>query len=178
MANFYTDSHGERWGVMIQEKHMSCGPAAVAMTDVYYTSSIVADLESKVRALSKNYPGGFTEDGGTNVKNLVNVRRTEGIKTYDAIYVPGTGAWNYIYAYAKDTTPVIVHISWTPGGGHFAVCIQVYKSDQHCIFLDPWYGLVEFAGSMLPSYTVADPTGTFGPVANGILSGWIIVTRR
>ena len=178
MANFYTDSHGERWGVMIQEKHMSCGPASVAMTDVYYTSSIVADLESKVRDLSKKNPGGFTEDGGTNVKNLVNVLRAEGIKTYDALYAPGTSVWNYIYAYAKDTTPVIVHISWTPGGGHFAVCIQVYKNDQHCIFLDPWYGLVEFAGSALPSYTVTDPTGTFGAAANGNLSGWIIVTKR
>ncbi len=178
MANFYSDSHGERWGVMIQEKTRSCGPAAVAMTEVYYKSSIVANLEAQVRKLSQKYPGRFTEDGGTNVKNLVYVLREEGIKAYDAVDAKPGGVWAYLYKYAKDSTPVIVHISWTPGGGHFAVCAYVYKKDQKCIFLDPWYGLVELAGSQLPKYTIGDPSGPFGVFAEGRLSGWIIVTRR
>ena len=36
-------------------------------------------------------------------------------------------------------------------GAHAALCVYVYKSDQRCIFLDPGYGLVEVAGSQLPS---------------------------
>lgn len=31
MANFYTDSHNERWGVMMQQKKVSCGLACAAM---------------------------------------------------------------------------------------------------------------------------------------------------
>jgi len=178
MANFYSDSHGERWGVLIQEKTMSCGPAAVAMTEVYYKSGIVANLEARVRKLSQKYPDGFTEEGGTNVTNLVSVLRSEGIKSYDALYAQPGGVWPYLHAYANDNTPVIVHISWTPGAGHFAVCACVYKKDQRCIFLDPWYGLVEIGGSSLPTYTVGDSTGSFPAVANGRLSGWIIVTKR
>ncbi len=165
---------------MMQEKSMSCGPACVAMTKVYYTSSITANLEVEVRRISQNYPGAFTEIGGTSLKNLVSVLRAEGVKTYDAIHVGRI--WDYLYTYAKDNTPVIVHIQWpgtvaAPGGAHVCVCIYVYKTEQKCIFLDPWYGLVELAGSQLPSYTVGDPTGTFGSVAQGTLSGWIIVTR-
>jgi Peptidase C39 family len=177
MANFYSDSHGERWGVMIQEKTMSCGPASVAMTEVYYKSGIVADLESRVRKLSQKYPGRFTEEQGTNVKNLVYVLRDEGIKCYDALCADAAAVWSYLYAYAKDNTPVIVHISWG-NGGHFAICPYVYKNDWRCIFLDPWYGLVEIGGAQLPKYVVGDPTGTFAPVAKGQLSGWIIITKR
>ncbi len=177
MANFYSDSHGERWGVMIQEKNMSCGPACVAMTEVYYKSSVTANLEARVRGLSQKYPGKFIETGGTGVTNLVSVLREEGIKTYDALHVDPTRVWAYLYQYAKDSTPIIVHIAWNVGA-HFSICVNVYKTDQRCIFLDPWYGLVEFAGSQIPKYTVADSTGTFAPVANGNFSGWIIVTRR
>ncbi|PNG25574.1 papain-like cysteine protease family protein [Methylocella silvestris] len=176
MANFYSDSHGERWGVMIQEKNQSCGPASVAMTKVYYTSSITGGLEAEARKLSQNYPDNFTEAKGTgDIKNLVSVLRAEGVKTYDALFVQNV--WAYLYAYARDNTPVLCHVRWKVGG-HFIVCVQVYKTDQKCVFLDPWYGLVEISGAKLPTYTVQDSTGTFEPVATGALSGWIIVTKR
>lgn len=154
---------------------MSCGPASVAMTEVYYTSRIRADLELRMRELSQKYPGKFTEIGGTGMGNLVNILREEGIKTYDLIYAKDI--WAYIYAYAKDNTPLILHVQWA-NGAHFIVCPCVYKADQKVIFLDPWYGLVELAGSSLPDYVGGDPTGTFGPVAKGKLSGWIIITKR
>jgi hypothetical protein len=179
LANFYSDSHGERWGVMIQEKNQSCGPASVAMTKVYYTSSISAELEAEARQLSQNYPDYFTESNGTgSIKNLASVLRAEGVKTYDALFVKNV--WAYLYAHANDNTPVLCHIRWPKGGhkgGHFNVCVQVYKTDQRCIFLDPWYGLVEIAGSNLPKYTVQDSAGAFEPVAVGELSGWNIVTK-
>src|ERR1700731_176802 len=80
-----------------------------------------------------------------------------------------------ILPYVNDNTPVIVQISWMGGGGHFAVCAYVYKTDQRCIFLDPWYGLVERAGSTLPAYTIGTPE--FGTTP-GKLNGWILVTRQ
>jgi hypothetical protein len=160
---------------MIQEKHMSCGPACVAMAKVYYTSSITANLEAETRRLSQYFPGGFTESDGTDIKNLAEVLRREGVATYDACYV--ANVWTYLYAYAKDSTQMIVHVKWT-SGAHFSLCPQVYKADQRCVFLDPWYGLVEIPGPALPSYTVQDPTGNFPAVAAGTLSGWILVTKR
>ena len=176
MANFYSDNHGERWGVMIQEKNQSCGPASVAMTKVYYTSKISAGLEAEARRLSQNYPDNFTESKGTgSINNLASVLRAEGVKTYDALYVKDV--WSYIYAYARDNTPILCHVRWAVGG-HFVVCVKAYRDDQTCIFLEPWYGLVQIAGSKLPTYTVQDSTGTFDPVKTGILSGWIIVTKR
>ena len=174
MANFYSDSHGERWGVLIQQKTTSCGPASVAMTEVYYKSAITADMEGLVRSLSQKMPVRFTDNWQ---KNLVSVLRERGVKTYDALGAQPGAVWSYLYAYAKDNTPVIVHIDWGDGTSHAAVCVQVYKKDQKCIFLDPWYGLVEFAGSQLPNYTIGDPSGPF-PGPQGRLSGWIIVTHR
>jgi hypothetical protein len=175
MANFYTDLHGQGWGVMMQEKQMSCGPASVAMTKVYYTSSITADLEAETRRISQSFPGGFNDVTGSNISNLVQVLRQEGVQTYDEVCAPSV--WSYIYNYASSNTPLIAHIAWQGGGGHFVVCANVYKDDQLCIFLDPFYGLVQIVGSQLPNYVVQDPTGNFGPVATGSLSGWIAVTH-
>lgn len=176
MANFYSDSHGERWGVMMQEKSTSCGPASVAMTEVYYKSGITADLEARVRQLSQQYAGNWTQEGGTSVSNLADVLRAERIQCYNAFNAQPGGVWSYLYQYAKDSSPVIVHIQWNKGA-HFAVCANVYKNDQKVIFLDPWYGLVELPGSQLPNYWVGDPSGPFGVYAAGTLSGWIVVTK-
>lgn len=161
---------------MIQEKNQSCGPASVAMTKVYYTSSVSASLEAEARRLSQNYSDNFTESKGTgSIKNLASVLRAEGVETYDALFVQNV--WAYLYAYARDDTPVLCHVRWAVGG-HFVVCAHVYRSDQTCVFLDPWYGLVQISGSKLPTYTVQDSTGTFAPAAVGALSGWIVVTKR
>jgi len=177
MANFYKDSAGYSWGVMMQEKTTSCGPASVAMTEVYYKSNAVANLESQVRALSNQYPGYWKASSGTDMSNLVYVLRARGIKCYDVFNSGPCSVWNYIYKYANDNTPVIVHINWGTGS-HFAPCVYVYKKTLRCIFLDPWYGLVEVFGPDLPQYMVVDPTGNFPPVAKGSLSGYMIITKR
>ena len=176
MANFYTDSHGIHWGVMIQEKTTSCGPASVAMTEVYYKSSIVANLEAQVRTLSQRYPGRWQASVGTAVTNLVDVLRHEGVKCYDGVCLQPNAVWAYLYKYARESTPVIVHIAWAKGA-HFAVCSWVYN-DWTCVFLDPWYGLVEINGANLPYYYVGDPTSNFPPVAYGQLTGWCVITKR
>jgi hypothetical protein len=51
MANFYSDSHGERWGVMMQEKSVSCGLACAVMAEVYIKSQIQASMEAIFREI-------------------------------------------------------------------------------------------------------------------------------
>ena len=172
MAEFYSDSHGERWGVMKQERQYSCGPACAAMTEVYYKQSIVANLEGRIRALSQKYPGRFRDGAGTSMDNLVDVLREEGVKTWNVVRTDRV--WAYLYKYANDDTPVIVEINWDTGAKHLVVCPYVYKSDQHCIFLDPGYGLVELPGPSLPAYGFAP--GKQWRV--GALSGQLIITHR
>jgi hypothetical protein len=146
------------------------------MTKVYYTSSITADLEAETRRISQSFPGGYNEATGTSFSNLVDVLRQEGVSTYDAVWAPNN-VWSYIYSYASPNTPMPVRVAWNGGGGHCAVCINVYKDDQLCIFLDPFYGLVQIVGSRLPNYVIQDPTGNFAPVAIGSLPGEIAVTH-
>ncbi len=176
MANFYKDSHGVSWGVMMQEKHMSCGPACVAMTEVYSKSHVEEGMEATARAISQRYEGRFEEDTGSTLPNLASILRERGVPCYDAGYFGGGAVWSYLYAYAKEATPAICHVSWAKGG-HFIVCIHVYKDDHRCVFLDPFYGVVEVVGEKLPTYVVQDPTGEFPPVAIGKLSGWVLVTK-
>src|SRR4051794_2769586 len=64
MANFYNDSHGERWGVMIQQKKVSCGLACSAMAEVYMKSQVVENMEATFRAMSQKFPENFKEDRG------------------------------------------------------------------------------------------------------------------
>ena len=150
MANFYSDSHGERWGVMIQQKKMSCGLACAAMAEVYMKSQVVENMEAIFRAISQRFYGNFTEADGTSMDNVVEVLRYRGIHCYNNYDYGAGGVWPYLYYYAKDISPVIAYISWGKGNGaHATLCVYVYKSDQKCIFLDPGYGLVELRGSQL-----------------------------
>jgi hypothetical protein len=83
MANFYSDSHGERWGVMMQEKSVSCGLACAAMAEVYIKSQIQASMEAIFREISQKFPGNFKEDRGASMDNIVDVLRSRGIHCYD-----------------------------------------------------------------------------------------------
>jgi hypothetical protein len=180
IVNFYSDSHGERWGVMMQLKKMSCGLACAAMAEVYMKSQVKESMEATFRSISQKFPGNFQEDSGTSMDNVVDVLRYRGIHCYDNHDYGAGGVWPYLYTYAKDASPVIVYISWGKGNGaHATLCVHVYKEDQKCIFLDPGYGLVELAGSQLPAYTVNDNTGIYNGavIARGTLTGPMIITR-
>jgi hypothetical protein len=154
------------------------------MTEVYYKSDVpYSNLEARVRRLSQKYPGAWKEGGSMNVVNVVSVLQEEGVKCYAAQRVQPAAVWSYLYRYANDDTPVIVSVRWDDGIVHGIVCVYVYKKDQHCIFLDPTYGLVEIPGPKLPRYTVENPillNADDTPVIDneGQLSGWVIVTRR
>ena len=177
MANFYSDSHGERWGVMMQEKRMSCGLACAAMTEVYIRSQVTANMEATFRQISQKFPGNFQEDDGTSMDNVAKVLRYRGINCYNSYDYGAGGVWPYLYNYAKDATPVVVHISWGKGrGAHCAVCVYVYKSDQKCIFLDPFYGLVELGAYELPGYNVRSAFDG-AVLVHGRLPGTMIITK-
>lgn len=167
-AEFYRDSKGNLQYVLKQEHATTCGPASVAMVESAYKRMCMIDPEIRARQISQKYPGAWQPATGTQVTNLPYVLNEEGVKAYGAVDAKPSGVWSYISYYARELTPVIVHISWTPSGGHFAVCKQIYP-DGTVIFLDPWYGLVEVRSNNLPSY---NPPG-----ATGQLSGWIVVTH-
>lgn len=181
MANFYTDSHGEHWGVMMQQRQTSCGLACAAMAEVYIKSQVQANMEAVFRDLSQRFPENFKEDyEGASMDNIVDVLRNRGIHCYDNHDYGSGGVWPYLYAYAKETSPVITYISWGKGlGAHATLCVCVYQSDQKCVFLDPAYGLVELTGSQLPAYTVAANVGggTVAVIARGLLTGPLIITK-
>ena len=59
MAEFYGDSHGERWGVMMQQRKTSCGLACAAMAEVYMKSQVAANMEAIFRAISQKFPENF-----------------------------------------------------------------------------------------------------------------------
>jgi hypothetical protein len=64
---------------------------------------------------------------------------------------------------------VIAHVEWggTSAMGHFVVC-PIADTDDTFVFYDPWYGIIEIAGSSLPKYRVSDSTG--------ILTSWLVMT--
>jgi hypothetical protein len=165
VAKFFNDSKGRTHYVLMQEKTMSCGPASVAMVESYYKKMCMIDPEGRARQISQNYPGKFTEAGGTQVDNLSYVLNAEGIKAYAAVKV--SAIFNYLWFYVRERTSVIAHIGWTAGGGHFSIC-RIVDPDGTCVFLDPYYGVVEVARANLPTYS---PQGS-----SGQLSGWIVVT--
>jgi hypothetical protein len=165
-ARFFTDSKKRSHYILMQELAQSCGPACVAMVEDSYKQACMVDGEGRARQLSQKYPGKWTATGGTaDMENLTDVLNAEGVKAYRATWV-GTSLYSYLAYYAKEKTPVIVHVRWGPNSGHFIVCPFV-DADGTIPFHDPWYGLVETQGASLPAYA---PTG-----ASGTLSGWIVV---
>ena len=177
MADFYGDNHGQRWGVMKQQKRKSCGLACAAMAEVYMKSQIVANMEGIFRDISQRFPGNFKEDNGASMDNIVDVLRYRGVPCYDNHDYGSGGVWPYLYAYARETSPPIVYISWGKGAGaHATLCTWVYKDDWNCVFLDPIYGLVELKGSQLPAYTPKDSSGAV--ITRGTFTGPMIMLRK
>jgi hypothetical protein len=148
---------------------MSCGPACVAMAESAYKLQCMIDPEARARQLSQNYPGKFTETGGTGAGNLAYVLNAEGVPAYAGTGVGPSKIFDYCWYYIGERTKIIAHISWSGGGGHFTLLQQI-DSDHRLIFLDPWYDVVEVPRASLPNYNAAGASGT--------LSGWLTITHR
>lgn len=166
------DSKGRPQQICLQAFGMSCGPASVAMTERIYKHLAQSD-EGRALRLSQKYPGNWTIDGGSNVTNLSSILNAEGVQAYSATYVGSGSVYSYLKYYASFNTPVIVHVQWSDNAGHFVVC-AIHDDDDTFVFFDPWYTIVEMAGSDLPNYVVSGITGS----ATGTLSGWLVITHH
>jgi hypothetical protein len=166
-ARFCTDSKGRSHYILHQEMAQSCGPACVAMAEGLYKLACMIDPEARARQLSQNYPGNFQAASGTNAGNLSYVLNAEGVPCYGTVNA-GARLFDYFWQYCGERTPIIAHIAWAGGGGHFTLLRQI-DPDHKMIFLDPWYDVIEVPRSQLPNYNV--------PGAAGTLSGWINVTH-
>ena len=166
-ARFATDSRGRTHYLLHQEMNMSCGPACVAMAEGSYKQMCMIDPESRARQLSQNYPEKFTATGGTGAINLAYVLNAEGVPAWKTDSLTGTRLFDYFYAYCTERTPIIAHISWSGGGGHFTVLKQI-DADHRMIFLDPWYDVVEVNRASLPNYGIA----------GGTLNGYLTIPHR
>jgi len=165
-ARFANDSRGNSHYLLHQEMTMSCGPACVAMVEGQYKQACMIDPEARARQLSQNYPDKFTATGGTGASNLAYVLNAEGVPCYASTGVAGK-IFDYCYYYLSERTPIIAHISWASGGGHFTVLSEI-DANQRLYFLDPWYDVVEVNRSSLPNYGIA----------GGTLSGWLTIPHR
>lgn len=168
-ARFRTDSKGRSHYILHQEMNQSCGPACIAMAESLYKLQCMIDPERRARLISQEYPGSFTEAGGTRADNLAYVLNRIGVKAYGGTDVTTGKLFDYFWQYIGDRTPIIAHISWQNGGGHFTLLRQI-DADHRLIFLDPWYDIVEVPRSQLPTYNVPGGSGTF--------SGWLTITHR
>lgn len=169
-AHFRSDSRGRTHYLLHQELEQSCGPACVAMAESFYKLACMIDPEARARQLSQLYPGSFNPASGTYATNLSHVLNAEGVPTYASTNVTPSQIYNYCSHYLGERTPIIAHISWSGGGGHFTLLRQIDAADGKMIFLDPWYDVVEVFGYQLPNYCP--------PGASGQLSGWLTITHR
>ena len=64
---------------MMQEKNMSCGPACVAMPEVYSKSRFAANIAPIARAISQKYDGRFKEYTSSILSNLASILRARGV---------------------------------------------------------------------------------------------------
>ena len=168
-ARFRTDSKGRTHYILHQEMSQSCGPACIAMAESLYKLQCMIDPEGRARQISQNYPGSFTAAGGTRADNLAWVLNAIGVPSYAGTDVTQAKLFDYFWQYIGERTPIIAHISWSGGGGHFTLLRQI-EADHTMIFLDPWYVVVEVPRAQLPNYNVAGASGT--------LSGWLTITHR
>jgi hypothetical protein len=141
------------------------------MAEEIYKQSCLIDPEGRTRQISQLYPGSFDPNNGTQASNLSYVLNHLGVQAYRSEGVAANRIFDYFYYYCSDRTPIIAHIAWAGGGGHFTLLREIDQSNHRMYFYDPWYDVVEVNRSSLPNY---NPGGG----AAGTLSGWMTITYR
>lgn len=164
----FRDSKNRYHRVCVQAYNTSCGPACIAMVERIYKHLAQSD-EARARQISQKYPGKWTEAGGSWPANWSAVLNAVGVRTYAATGVGYAAVYTYLKHYARFATPVLAGVRWYSGGGHAVLC-AIHDTDDKFVFYDPWYGIVEVAGSRFPYY---EP-----PNASGYLDGWLVITRE
>lgn len=170
-ARWVTDSKGKSHYLLHQELAQSCGPACVAMCEEIYKQACMIDPEGRARTISQLYEGSFDPKNGTRASNLAYVLNHIGVPSYRSEGVGGAKIFDYFWAYCSDRTPIIAHIAWAGGGGHFTLLRSIDRSTHRMLFYDPWYDVVEVDRANLPNYRTNSG-------ASGQLSGWLTITHR
>jgi hypothetical protein len=137
------------------------------MAESQYKQACMIDPEGRARQVSQQFPGRFTATGGTGAENLAYVLNAIGVPAWKTDSLSATRLFDYFYAYCSERTPIIAHIGWTGGGGHFTLLKQI-DSDHRMIFLDPWYDIVEVERRNLPNYGIV----------GGTMRGWLTIPHR
>ncbi|MER3429919.1 MAG: hypothetical protein C4324_02550 [Blastocatellia bacterium] len=170
-ARWAIDSQGRTHYLLHQEQAQSCGPACVAMAEQIYKQACMIDPEGRARQISQLYPGSFDPKNGTQASNLSYVLNHIGVPAYRTEGVAGGRIFDYFWYYCGSRTPIIAHIAWAGGGGHFTLLVEINRTTHRMLFYDPWYDVVEVDRANLPNYNA-------GGGANGTLSGWMTITHR
>jgi uncharacterized Zn-binding protein involved in type VI secretion len=103
--------------MMAQEMTMSCGPASVRMVIASETGQNIP--EADLRQQSQDYPGSFDPINGTNMSNLTQLLRANGVSNASD---PQSGQTvDDLQRATADGHPAIAHHNNPGGGGHFVV---------------------------------------------------------
>ena len=163
-----TDSDGQQHVIWLQQKEDTCGPACIYMVECNRRMQSVIGGEVRIKEITKRMPDGYTEGSGTGaISALAKTLNSIGISA-TSTHVPDTSAH-----LDNVKLPVIVHIRWPNGKGHYAVAVRRTSSNDR-IFLDPYYALVQSPRSAGNSYKVFSGVLASGFSAGGVLSGHIV----
>ncbi|MBN1205586.1 MAG: C39 family peptidase [Myxococcaceae bacterium] len=147
------DSLGNAYQLYSQEKNNSCACAS-AMMIIQLVKGKQLD-ETTVRRWFGEAEGHINIDEygtrdfdttGATQSPIISVLAKSGISAH---MVRG---WSNVQKYvgqASPSKPGILHVAWTPAGGHWVVLVGKNAGGDF-ICLDPWYGVVE---TPLPNYT-------------------------
>ena len=167
------DSTGVERIIWSQELNSSCGPACCFMVVCMVRRQSMAGGEAFMRGLAMRYGASIFDlmtGAGTSLQQLRSILVDNRIRL-DGRYRAEKELWSMALAASEDR-PMILHVAWQNGGGHWVVCAGANRSGA--IILDPWYGLSEVPLAALPAYNPARK-GQSVVSTNGF-SGWFLRT--
>ncbi len=149
-----TDSAGNKFRLVKQKTQVTCGPAAclIMFANVFDTNP-QAD-EGGVIALSKAYPGAWTQQKGANIDNLAKVMGQMMMRVEVKRFTGGlTDLKTALRTRVGPKKPALAFLTWEQASGvvgHFVVVGAARVSADSYTLLDPYFGLQEMTG--LPFY--------------------------
>lgn len=156
-----SDSAGSKFRMLRQKNQVTCGPAAcLIMFANVYDKDPDAD-EGGVIALSKSYPGGWTQQKGANIDNLAKVMGHMMMRVEVKRFKGGQGSGALgalkiaLCTRVRPKKPALAFLEWEQASGvvgHFVVVGAARTSSDLYTLLDPCFGLQEMSGMGMPFY--------------------------
>ena len=149
-----SDSAGNKCRMLRQKTQVTCGPAAcLIMFANVYDKDPGAD-EGGVIALSKAYPGAWTQQKGANIDNLAKVMGHMMMRVEVKRFTGGLGDLKVaLRTRVRLKKPALAFLEWGRASGvvgHFVVVGAARTSGDTYTLLDPCFGLQEMSG--MPFY--------------------------